>query len=752
MKRTALTQSLAAVATLASLTAPARAQSSSELDALLGQAIVSTPSKGAETDTTAPATATVITAEQLRRHGIRSLDEAINYLSLGMTTSTPGHTAEVAARGVRITGDYGNHVLLLLDGHTVNEPWNGTAYFERGAGIPFEMIDHIEVMLGPGSVMYGSQAMLGVINVVTKRAKNFSGARLIVEGDAALPSGTDGSLSRLGSGYRLGAAYGREFSLANSPSELTLGLEYYRNEGPEWQLGPQQFTEDYISLAPKNFGPKAAPGVWGGRMRDADYLDVPAGYLRFSTGDFRAQLHASSFRRSTPYPDSLTAYTADFDDPHNREIDRFLSVDLTQRLPVSSRVELVARGYADLYDYEWFNSTSAIQDCPADALNGCDRRLHGRGRILGGELRTSVQWPVWRASTLVGVDAKLRDVKDRLVTFDGNRQMVEGPIGSSLTDGIIAAYAAQAFSPTNFLDVNLGLRLDHDTRAGDSLSPRLALGAAPWSGGRWKLIYAEAFRAPSGYEVTYSDPGSQVAAPELEPETVRSIEASIEQRFGKHRVMFGVFRSWWNDMVGYATLTEEELDAGVARGELSPGLEEAYRRTNIARIDNYGFNAGYEGAAVDGRLRFGLNYTVARTTEDAGDGTGRQPQRVSPQAFGNARVSYDLSDSLPTLGAAVRFNDRQLIDRFYDGGFTSPQTAPPAAAVKLTVSGRMPALEKLSYRLGAEYSFSRSEPYVIGPALYAIDETSRPELAPVRRAQVFLGLEYAFETPAVNPY
>lgn len=752
MKRNALTQVILGLAALGALTAPAAAQSSSELDELLGQAIVSTPSKGAETETTAPATSTVISADELRRYGIRSLDEAINYLSLGMATSTSGHTAEVAARGVRITGDYGNHVLLLLDGHSMNEPWNGTAYFERGAGIPFEMIDHIEVMLGPGSVLYGSQAMLGVINIVTKRAKNFSGPRLIVEGDAALPSGTDTSLSRVGTGYRLGAGYGREFSLGNSPAELTLGLEYYRNQGPEWQVGPQQFTEDYITLAPKNFGPKAAAGVWGGRIRDADYLDVPAGYLRFSTGDFRALVHASSFRRSTPYPDSLVAYTADFDDAHNREIDRFLSVDLTQRIPVSSRVELVARGYADLYDYQWFNRTSSVDDCPADVLNGCDRKLDGRGRILGGELRTSLQWPVWRASTLIGVDAKLRDVKDRQVTFDGNRQLVEGPLGSSLTDGIIAAYAAQAFSPTNFLDVNLGLRLDHDTRAGDSLSPRLAVGAAPWNGGRWKLIYAEAFRAPSGYEMTYSDPASQVAAPDLQPETVRSIEASMEQRFGKHRILFGVFRSWWNDMVGTVTLADPELEAAIARGELSPAVGEGYRRSNIARIDNYGFNAGYDGAAVDGRLRFGLNYTAARTLENAGDGTGARPQHVAPQAFGNARISYDLSGSLPTLGAAARFHDRQLSMQFYDGGFSVPPTAPGAVALKFTVSGRMPAHAKLSYRLGAEYSFAQREPYAIGPMLYAVDETSRAELAPVRRAQIFLGLEYAFERQPENPF
>ena len=139
----------------------AQAEPAAELHELLQQSIVSTPSKGSETDTTAPATATVITADQLRRYGIRSLDEAINYLSLGMFASSPLHAAELGARGVLIHGDYGNHVLLLVDGHALNEPWNGTAYFERGAGIPFDLVDRIEIMLGPGSVLYGGQAMLG---------------------------------------------------------------------------------------------------------------------------------------------------------------------------------------------------------------------------------------------------------------------------------------------------------------------------------------------------------------------------------------------------------------------------------------------------------------------------------------------------------------------------------------------------------------------------------------------------------------
>jgi len=742
---------LAVGASLLLVHAPARAQSASELDELLGQSIVSTPSRDSETDTTAPATSSVITAEELRRYGIRSLDEAINYLSLGMATSTPSHAAEIGARGVQINGDYGNHVLLLVDGHATNEPWNGTTYFDRGVGVPFEMIDHIEVVLGPGSVLYGSQAMLGVINIVTKRAKDMSGLRVVAEAGAAMPPAKPGGppapsfTDALGGDYRLGAGYGRAFTIGHSASELTLGLDYYANRGPAWQLGTQPYGDDYITGAPKNFGVRAAAGSWGGLLRHADYVQAPSAYLRLALGDFRAALRTSVSRRSTMFPESLAAYTADFDDPANRELDRFVNLDLSQRVALSKRIELTVRGYGDLYDYEWFNHSSAAEDCPDGFTSGCDRYLKGIGRTLGGELRTEIQWPILRASTLVGADARVRDVRDRFTIADRLGTGVVPQTGGHRSDVLLAPYVAQAFSPTSWLDVNLGVRLDDDTRFGTKLSPRSAVGATPWGGGRFKVIYAEAFRGPSAYELTYSDPNSQIAAPSLGPETVRSLEGSFEQRFGKHRLLFGVFKSWWTGVVGASALTQGELDAAVARGELTPYVGEAYRYSNAARLDNYGMNAGYDGAAFAGRLRFGLNVTSAITTIDDGDGEGPKVPPVAPQTFGNARTSYELGGALPTVAFALRFTARRLADRVYDGGFTPSPSAPPLLAARLALTGVVAPLPGLSYRVGGEYSFVRVEPYVIGATLYANDNVSRAELAPTRRAQAFVGLEYAFE-------
>ena len=196
----------------------ARAQDTSELEGLLEESVVSTASKAAEVTSTAPATSVSISAEELRRYGIRTIDEAINYLAMGMQIEKSDYAPDIGARGVLLAGDAGAHVLLLIDGHAVNEQWGAVAYFDRGAGIPLEMVDHIEIVLGPGSVLYGSNAMLGTVNVVTKWGKDFSGAHLIVESE--LPINLRGALG-----------YGRQFQLLGQNAELVFELEHFVQKG-----------------------------------------------------------------------------------------------------------------------------------------------------------------------------------------------------------------------------------------------------------------------------------------------------------------------------------------------------------------------------------------------------------------------------------------------------------------------------------------------------------------------------------------
>jgi len=134
---------------------PAWADDEAELEGLLAEPVVSGASKSAEPASDAPATTSVLTAADMRRYGMRSLAEAIDFLGMGLVTQDPLHAVEIGSRGVLITGDYGDHLLVLVDGHVVNEPWNGTAYYEQGLAVPLELIDRVELILGPGSVLYG---------------------------------------------------------------------------------------------------------------------------------------------------------------------------------------------------------------------------------------------------------------------------------------------------------------------------------------------------------------------------------------------------------------------------------------------------------------------------------------------------------------------------------------------------------------------------------------------------------------------
>jgi outer membrane receptor for ferrienterochelin and colicins len=436
----------------------------------------------------------------------------------------------------------------------------------------------------------------------------------------------------------------------------------------------------------------------------------------------------------------------DFDDSGNRETDRWLNLDLGFRRTLTELVDLSLRAYSDLYDYHWRDKSSAAEDCYGGVPLGCTQYLLGVGNTLGMDAQVRFSWsPELRLETLVGLDAKQRFIRSDYDVVDletGEPLAIEND--HRRTDPALAMYAQQSVSPTIWLDLNLGARFDYDERSGSALSPRSAAGITPWEGGRLKMIYSEAFRAPSAYELGYADYTTQVPPDGLDAETVRSIEASIEHRFGSHRVMVGGFRSWWADMVAYEVLDPDDLSSAQAEGLLDPTITEAYEYTNIARIENYGYNAAFEGSSVAQRLRYALNVTHAFSRQDPRDGSEPQRLTVGPALFGNARVSYEFRQPWPTIGLALQYQRRRLADRALDGGFATTPTAPPHVELKLTASGDIGALPGLRYRLGGNYAFSRVSPYVIGPWQSALDETTPYELAPLRRMQLFIGLEYQY--------
>ncbi len=289
--------------------------------------------------------------------------------------------------------------------------------------------------------------------------------------------------------------------------------------------------------------------------------------------------------------------------------------------------------------------------------------------------------------------------------------------------------------PVSFLGLNVGARLDVDSRFGHALSPRAAATAIPWSGAALKLIYSEAFRAPTAWDVYYSDPRSWVAGgDDIEPEGVRSVEASLEQRFGSQRIFAGVFRSWWQDLVLLQDLNDQELAAAIESGDLLPDTPYGIQLRNVSDIDSYGFNAGYYGALAGGSLRYGLSLTHAVTRISEPGGTSDVLPVAAPTS-GNARISLSLPHSLPTVALAARFVSRRPLDEYEPD---NQRFADPQVELRAALTGGL-FLSGLSYRLTANYAFLDVGPYAVGapPA----DESPRP-LVPVDQFRIGIGLQY----------
>ena len=141
---------------------------------------VTTASKGAEKLSDAPGMITVVTKDEIRRFGGNTLKDILNRVP-SLTTSTtyfPDRTT-IAARGDQVRIDSG-HVLILIDGRPTREVLQGGVASEVLESFPVSIIERIEVIKGPGSVLYGSNAFSAVINVITEKGTNDTLVKTIV--------------------------------------------------------------------------------------------------------------------------------------------------------------------------------------------------------------------------------------------------------------------------------------------------------------------------------------------------------------------------------------------------------------------------------------------------------------------------------------------------------------------------------------------------------------------------------------------
>jgi iron complex outermembrane receptor protein len=210
----------------------------------------------------APASVYVITAEDIRRSGVRNLTEALNLAPNVQVARSSNTNYFISARGMNGTSNSpANKLLVMIDGRSVYSPlFSGTFWDEPD--VMLEDVERIEVISGPGGTLWGVNAVNGVINITTRRARDTQGDLLVLRAD---DNGAQAAF-RHGAAMEHGhwRAYGKVFrqehgELASGRAiddDWTQGQVGWRGD---WDRGPERFSVNANAWRGREGQP--APGI-----------------------------------------------------------------------------------------------------------------------------------------------------------------------------------------------------------------------------------------------------------------------------------------------------------------------------------------------------------------------------------------------------------------------------------------------------------------------------------------------------------
>jgi len=480
--------------------------------------------------TEAPSSVTLITASEIERSGARTLADLLRRVT-GFYVTYDRNYNYLGFRGFNRPGDFNSRVLLLVDGHRLND----NLYDQAGLGteslIDVDLIERIEVIRGPSSSLYGTNAFLGVINVITKRGRDIGGAEV---------SGEVGSHHS----YRGRATYGNKFS---NGLEMLLSGSYYDSDGKS-KLYYEEFDD---------------PATNYGRVEDADDDRFPTGFAKLSFRDLSLQAGYVSREKGIPTASYGTAFNSD----RTRSTDEHFYVDLGFGHRFADDTQFSGRLFYDQFSYRG----DYFYDDPAEVLNRDDSLGDG----WGTEIKLDRQ--LFEAHK-VTLGAEYRDdYRQSLENADSDPYVPYLDADESSRNW--AVFFQDEFSVFENLLVNGGVRYDHYDSFGGTVNPRLGV-IYNWSETTLKALYGQAFRAPNAYERFYIGTGFK-ASDDLEPETIRTYELVVEHHFADRlRASAAAYYYRSRNLISQITdpsdgfLVFENVDDVAARGiELELDLE-----------------------------------------------------------------------------------------------------------------------------------------------------------------------------------
>jgi iron complex outermembrane receptor protein len=436
--------------------------------------------------TEAPSYVSIVTAEEIKRYGYRTLAEIVSSVA-GFYPNYDRSYNYVGLRGFSLPGDYNTRVLVLLNGHRLNENIYDSTGFGTDGIIDVDLIERVEVIRGPGSSLYGSNAFLGVINIITKRGRNYKGPEL---------SGGGGSYET----YTGRGTYGDRYS---NGVELLLSGTYSGSQGKD-RLYYKEFD---------------SPDTHNGNAERADGDQGHSLYGAVQYGDISLEGAYNKRKKQVP----TAPYDTLFDDNRTQVEDERGYLDLKYERQFTSDFGAMLRLS---YDGYWYNGDFIYDYPPITTMKDS-----ATGKWLGSELQLTKR--LFDSHKLITGGEYRYNYQQDQNTHD------EEPYLQYLNEkddsSVWALFIQDEYKVLENLLLVAGVRYDHYSTFGGTLNPRGALIYSPLDQTTLKLIYGRAFRAPNVYELYYNDGGLTAKAnPDLDPETIDAYQVVVEQYFAKY--------------------------------------------------------------------------------------------------------------------------------------------------------------------------------------------------------------------------
>ena len=439
----------------------------------------------------APASVTIITGSEIQKYGYRTLADILRSVRSLYVTNDRNYS-NLGIRGFSSLGGYNHNFLLLVNGVRINDGIFDAAMIGQEFPVDVDLIERVEIIRGPGSSLYGANALLGVINVITRKGREVGHPEF---------SGAIGTLET----YKGRISYGNAFP---SGLETTLSGTYYSSEGNE-RLYFQKYDH-----------PETNEGIAEDCDRERAYQLL--GTLSFQ--DFTLEAVYSNRKKVVPTAEYGTVFNTD----RTFTLDAQGFVDLKYEHTFARDWEVLARIHYGYYGYKGdylYDYAEGGQE-PDLVMNRDD----SRSEWWGAEAQVS-KTLFQKHHLILGAEYRDNFRQDQL-NYDSTGAVYLKSREDSFLWGL---YLQDEFRILSNLILNAGLRYDHYSTFGGTTNPRLGLIWSPFEKTTFKALYGKAFRPPNAYELYYNDSYFTMKEnPDLKPESTQTLDLILEQGWGNH--------------------------------------------------------------------------------------------------------------------------------------------------------------------------------------------------------------------------